>query len=369
MIIPKELDYIISLENRKDAKLRIKKVYNALLYKKGKSNGYFTCPSKYLKKVSGQYNKVINLLVKHKIIEFQSFNFDDSDLFNQSYQTMRRKKGYNTEKGICMKYKFIIDIENGYKDDELDIDFTSIYDNEKWYMKTRYSLLQLGFQPEELSIKRDNFSRRLHTNITGNLNGGSYKDLLSGGEYYCIDAKTFHPRLLWMILKEREQNDENLSYVFENGLDFYDYILEKVPSILRLNNEMIESFKKMDDYIYDEEHIKNIERTIAKEAFMNWINGTGYTDEDIRPITRLFPIVNNYIRGYKSIHYKEMCRLLQYTEAGIFIDDLLNNAPVDFCLSIHDSLVVKKEDAELVLNYCKEKYPDLVFVLKEIKRD
>lgn len=367
MIIPKELDYILSLEKRKDAKERIKKVYNALVYKKGKSNVYFTCSSKYLKKVSGQYNIVTKLLLDHKIIDFQSYNFDNSDLFNQSLDTMRRKKHYNTEKGICMRYKFLIDIEDGYEE-ELNIDYSKIYDKQKWYMKTRYSLLQLGFQPDELTIKRDNFSRRLHTNITGNINGFSYKDLLAGGEYFTIDAKTFHPRLLWIILKEREQNDENLSYIFENGLDFYDYILEKVPSILRLNNEMTESFKKDKDYIYDDKHIKSLERTIAKEAFMSWINGTGYMDEDIRPITRLFPIVNSYIRGYKSVHYKEMCRLLQYRETNIFIDDLLNNAPVDFCLSVHDSLIVRKEDKDIVLKYCQDKYPELVFVLEEIKR-
>lgn len=369
MIIPKELDYLLSLQKRKDAKIRIKKVYNALIYKKGNNKGYFNCPSAYLLKASPRYNLVINLLIEHKIIEFQSFNYDTSDLFNQSYQTMRRKKYYNTENGTCIRYRFLIDIEDGYEDNELEIDFTKIYEKEKWYSKTRYSLLQLGFQPEDLIIKRDNFSRRLHTNITGNINGKSYKDLLAGGDYCTIDAKTFHPRLLWMVLKEREQNDENLSYIFENELDFYDYILEKVPSILRTNNEMIESLKMDDDYIYDEENIKNDERKIAKEAFMSWINGTGYMDEDIRPLTRLFPILNNFIRGYKSSSYKDMARFLQYKESTIFIDDLLNNSPFNFTLTVHDSLVIKKEDAEKALDYCKNKYPDLVFVLEEIKRN
>lgn len=364
MIITKELSYLLSLQKRKDAKERIKKVYNAILYKKGNSNGYFNCPSAYLKKVSGQYNKVVNLLVEHKIIEFQSFNYDDSDLFNT-----RRKKYYNTEKGTCIRYRFLIDVEDGYTED-LDIDFSKIYDKQKWYMKTRYSLLQLGFQPDELNISRDNFSRRLHSNITGNIGGEgiSYKDLLSGGDYYTIDAKTFHPRLLWLLLNDVNQNDENLSYVFENNIDFYDYIIENVPSILRINNEMTESMSKMDDYVYDEQHIKSCERLIAKEAFMSWVNGTGYVDEDIKPLTRLFPIANNYIRGYKSASYKEMCRLLQYKESKIFIDDLLNNIPLDFCLTVHDSLVVRKEDKDIALEFCKNKYPELIFILEEIKR-
>lgn len=363
MIIPKELDYLLSLQKRKDARERIKKVYNALVYKKGKWNGYFNCPSSYLKKVSGQYNKATKLLLEHKIIDFQSFNYDESDMFN-----VRRKKYYNTEKGTCVRYKFLIDIETGYED-ETTIDFCSLYDNEQWYMKTRYSLLQLGFSPDELNIKRDNFSRRLHTNITGNIGDGhSYKDLLAGGEYFTIDAKTFHPRLLWLLLKEREQNDENLSYVFENNIDFYDYILENVPSILKINNEMNESLKGTEDYVYDENHNKSVERQIAKEAFMSWVNGTGYIDEDIRPITKLFPIANNYIRGYKSNHYKEMCRLLQYRETKIFIDGILNNIPLEFCLTVHDSIIVRKEDIDMAMLYCQNLYPELVFVLSEIKR-
>lgn len=364
MIITKELDYLLSLQKRKDTKIRIKKVYEALLFKRGNSKGYFSCPSAYLKKVSGQYNKVINLLVEYKIIEFQSFNYDESDIFN-----IRRKKYYSTEKGVCIRYKFLIDTNEGYEDD-LDIDLSGLYKNEKWYCKTRYSLLQLGFDIKDLNIKRDNFSRRLHTNITGNMGDGmSYKDLLSGGDYWVIDAKTFHPRLLWIILGEREQDDKNLSYIFENNLDFYDYILEKLPSLTRLHRDMIDSLLKDKNYIYDEVSNKKIERQIAKEAFMSWINGTGYTEEDVRPITKLFPIANNYIRGYKSLHYKEMCRLLQRRETNIFIDDLLNNVPVDFCLSIHDSLVVKKSDVDIVYNFCKEKYPDIVFVKEEIKRN
>jgi hypothetical protein len=129
MIIPKELEYLLSLQKRKDAKERIRKVYSAILYKKGNSKGYFDCPSSYLKKVSGQYNSVTKLLLEHKIIDFQSFNFDDKDLFN-----IRRKKYYNTDNGNCIRYKFLIDTEDGYEDN-IDIDYSNLYNNEKWYMK------------------------------------------------------------------------------------------------------------------------------------------------------------------------------------------------------------------------------------------
>jgi hypothetical protein len=336
MKIGKELDYLISLQKRKDAKDRIIKVYEALLYKKGNNKGLFDCPSAYLVKVSPRYNKVVKLLLEHKIIDFQSLNYDDSDIFSP-----RRKKYYNTEKGICMRYKFIIDTEEG---EEYDFKVsTNLYDDEKWFQRTRYSLLQLNFFPDELLIKRDNFSRRLHTNITGSINGTtSYKDLLSGGDYYAIDAKTSQPRLLWMTMNEIGLNDKNLNYIFENGLDFYDYIIERIEA---LNT-----------------------RDEAKELFTSWINGTGYIDLDKVAIRDIFSVTNMFIRNYKTKSYKDVCKLLQNKEANIFIDDLLNNSPVEFTLSVHDSLIVKKEDKDLVLDYCRKKQPNLIFECEEIKK-
>jgi hypothetical protein len=336
MKIGKELDYLLSLQKRKDAKERIKKVYNALLYKKGKLNGYFNCPSAYLMKASPRYNKVIDLLLEHKIIDFQSYNFDDSDIFN-----IRRKKYYNTENGNCIRYRFLIDVELGYED-KTSIDFSNLYTNEKWYMKTRHSLLQLGFNTNELLIKRDNFSRRLHTNVTGFIpEARTYKELLSGGEYYVIDSKTSQPRLLWLHLKEIGLQDDKLNYIFDNGLDFYDYIKDRIPALTG--------------------------RDDAKELFISWINGTGYLEAEKTSIRNIFSITNTFLRNYKTTSYKDVCRLLQYKESKIFIDDLLNNVPVDFCLSVHDSLVVRKEDKDIVLNFCKEKYPELEFTLEEVK--
>jgi len=335
MKIGKELDYILTLQKRKDAKERILKVYNALLFKKGKG-GYFTCPSAYLKKVSGAYNKALDLLLQHKIIDFQSFNFDESNLFNQ-----RRKKYYNTEKGVCARYRFLVDTEIGW-DYNLKTDFSALYDKEKWYMKTRHSLLQLGFQPDELLIKRDNFSRRLHTNVTGFIpEAKTYKELMSGGDYYIIDSKTSQPRLLWLKLKEIGLQDERLNEIFEGDLDFYSYIVDKIPA---LNN-----------------------RDEAKELFASWLNGTGYLEEDKVSIRNIFPVANTFLRKYKTTSYKDACKLLQYMEATIFVDDLLNNVPVDFCLSVHDSLIIRKEDVDLVLKWCIEKRPELKFTKEIVK--
>lgn len=345
MIIPKELDYVLRLQKRKDAQERIIKVYEALLYKKGNNKVWFDCPSSYLKKISGQYNKVIPTLIEYGIIEYKSCNKGiekDEDLFTQS-KIYNKKYYYPTQ---AIKYRFLIDTEEGY-----NYDFNvknNLYDDEKWFIKTKWSLEQIGFK-NNLIIKRDNFSRRLHTNITSSIEGSlSYKDVLGDDDYWTIDSKTSHPRLLWLHLKEIGLEDKNLNYIFDNDLDFYEYIIEKIP-VLKHND-------------------KEIERKNAKDLFASWINGTGYLDLDKVVIRDIFSVANMFIRNYKTSSYKDICKLLQYKESVIFIDDLLNNCPVEFCLTVHDSLIVKEKDKDLIFKYCQDKYPNLKFKLEKIKK-
>lgn len=340
MIIPKELNLLLQRQRDKRVVKRILKIYSALLYKKGRKNGYFDCPSSYLKKVNGQYNKVMPLLLEYGIIKYKSINkdFKYNDVFSSEIYD---KKFYTPSQS--MKYKFIINTDEGFEID-FELNYKNLYDDEAWYVKTRKSLLDLGFPSEKIRIKRDNFSRRLHTNITSNIEiYGSYKNLLKGGQYFTIDSKTSQPRLLWLHLTEIGFQDENLNYIFDNDLDFYQYLLDRIPALT--------------------------DREDAKELFASWLNGTGYIDQEKSIIREIFPTANNFIRTYKTNGYKNVCRLLQYKEANIFIDDLLNNVPVNFCLSVHDSLIVKKEDAEMVLKWCQERRPEIRFALEEIKNN
>jgi len=105
---------------------------------------------------------------------------------------------------------------------------------------------------------------------------------------------------------------------------------------------------------------------MGKMLFLEWINGKGYSKEgkdgdDIRMMNKLFPIITTIIKSYKKDDYKDFCKMLQYRESKIWIDDLLENCPTDFGLTIHDSLIVKEEDGDKVLEYCKTKYPRLKF--------
>ena len=50
----------------------------------------------------------------------------------------------------------------------------------------------------------------------------------------------------------------------------------------------------------------------------------------------------------------------------IWIDDLLQNIPVKFAIPIHDSFIIMKNDIHKVLQYCKDKYPEIKFDVKEL---
>ena len=59
---------------------------------------------------------------------------------------------------------------------------------------------------------------------------------------------------------------------------------------------------------------------------------------------------------------------MQREESKIWIDDLLENIPTNFALPIHDALLVRTIDAREVLTYCKNKYPQIEFDIKEIHK-
>lgn len=339
---PKQLDYLLSNQKDKRVKNRILKVYEALVYKSSQKDkdGWFYVPSKYLEKINTRYYKAIETLINHGILEVYKKTYYPGDKYGPTdlWSGGLNKESYNTKLGICKKYRFLINIEDG-KEINFEIDIEDIYKDKRWYNLTKKSLIELGLEPR---IKRDNFSRRLHTNITGNIaeeNFKSYKDYCKG--YYSIDSVTSQPRLLWIWLKEvAGLEDEKLSYIFFMDIDFYEYLAYNIESI------------------YD--------RDMAKDIFTSWINGKGYIEDYGRDIKKLFPVVTMYIRNFKKDGYKNLCKVLQIEESKIWIDDLLENCPTDFALTVHDSLIVKPEDKDKVFKYCQEKYPQLKFKMEKI---
>lgn len=208
----------------------------------------------------------------------------------------------------------------GVEGESIDIDLTT---NKyfRWYDIVQRSLLESGF--EDIKIKRDIFGRRLHH--SGIMN---YKNDFRG--YWTIDAVASQPRLLWLDMKEKGVVDKNYFDIFENGKDFY-FELQKLLNIT--------------------------DRDEAKELFMFWINGSGYVPNfDIHII---FPGASKYIKDYKKGDYKSMASHLQRLESKIWIDNILNDIPCEWALPVHDSIIVKEEDVDIVYNYIKVKYPNM----------
>lgn len=321
--LPEIVKQSINKLGNKTAKASGLKIYTALfLNEKRKNNqGYFPVPSTYLESVNKRYNRAIKQFIDDGIIcYFKNVKQDPNDLFN-TIET----KYYNRDKGICMKYKFLIDITDG---EETYIDFRSTK-HRRWYTITYNSLLDLGFEP---NINRDSFGRRVHHNITQD-----YKELLHKEGYYVIDSETSQPRLLWLLMKKNNITDQSYNNIFENNIDFYDYL------VVNLNLA---------------------DRKEAKDLFMFWLNSSGYVPNF--KIHCLFPQASQYIKSLKNKWYKDSASFLQREEAKIWIDDLLENIPTKFALTIHDSLIIKKKDLFTVLEYCKSKYPELKFNCEEL---
>jgi hypothetical protein len=324
IIIPQQVSDSISGFKRKDVREVAYKIYAALKRldeRKNTTTGWFDVPSLYLKSINSNYNRTIDNFINDGIIEYYSRpTTDPNDIFNNV-----NKKYYNKTLGFCMKYRFLIDTEVGV---EYDFDVENP-NSMRWYEIIKSSLISLGYEP---NIKRDTFGRRVHHKMIYD-----YKKNFKGQGFTTIDANCSQPRLLYFIMKEKGIYDKTYYDIFENGLDFYNFIIKNLGLTTR------------------EE---------AKELFMFWINADGYVPN--KDIHKLFPNTSNFIKSLKTRNYKDAASYLQRQEAKIWIDDLLENIPVDFALPIHDSLLVRTVDANDVLLYCKSKYPQIEMNMKEL---
>lgn len=321
--IPTEFKKAINeMPFNKTVKLNALKIYTALYLKSHLKNsqGYFPVSSTYLSSINLRYYKILDYFIEKGLLDFYKKAYvDDNDIFNTIW-----RKSYNKEKGICAKYKFLVNIEVG---DEVVVDMTTNREN-RWYELIENSLIETGF---DVTISRDSFGRRVHHSAIRN-----YKQDFKG--YYTIDSVCSQPRLLYNYMIEKNIVDEEYNRIFENDLDFYSEITYK------LNLES---------------------RQDAKDLFMYWVNGNGYVPNF--NIHKLFPVVSQYLKKLKNDNYKNAGSLLQRIESKIWIDGILNDIPCEFALPIHDSVIIKEKDVDRVLLYCQSNYQKLKFKKQLLK--
>jgi hypothetical protein len=324
IIIPEEVIKSVSDFKRKDVREVAYNLYAALKRleeRKNTTTGWFDAPSSYLQSINKRYNRVLNKFISDGIIEYYSRPTTDP---NDIFKTLN-KKYYNKSLGFCMKYRFLIDTEIGV---EYDFDGENP-NNMRWFDIIKSSLIALGYEP---NITRDTFGRRVHHNAIYD-----YKTNLNKKGFSIIDAKCSQPRLLYLIMKEKGIYDKDYYSIFETNDDFYIYLIEKLN--LRTREE-------------------------AKKLFMYWINADGYVPNT--GIFQLFTNTSNFIKSLKTRSYKDAASYLQRREAKIWIDDLLENIPVNFALPIHDALIVRTINARDIFKYCKDKYTQIEFEMREI---
>lgn len=328
--VPKQVEDILPEVGNISKQKALLKVYNALTLKSKYKNkeGYFEVSSRYFKKVNGRYHTILDYLEENKVIEvlkreyLQGEKYGPSDLFTDKVQ----KVSYSTKLGICKRYKFLIDIKEG---NEYEIEFNDPKLDKKWYNKLKSSLNTLGYDYNKIS--RDRFGARVYHPLIAD-----YKEELKGKQFCVIDAQNSQPRLIYNMMKEKGVRDERYFEIFENDKDFY-----------------LELLNHFDD-------IEN--RKEAKNLFMLWALGNGYTKG--YNFRKVFPVTTKFLENLKSTNHKDASRYLAWKESRIWIDDLLENLPTSFGIPVHDSIIVPQKDANKVLKYCEDKYPEIKFKLE-----
>lgn len=329
VIVPKEVKDVVNKIGNKTKIKSAYKIYNVLVRKSKYRNkeGWFEVQSLYLKSVNAKYKSIIEYFIKNNIIEPLVKIYQPGEKHGDLFNSVTRRT-YHPEHNKCIHYRFNtkIDITKG---ETLTIEFENPIKDKRWYKLTKDSLERLGYVPK---ISRDGFGGRVYHNLTG-----CYKDDLHKKGFCVIDAQSSQPRLLYLSMKEKGIRDENLFRIFENELDFY--------------MEMVSLFGIED-------------RNEAKNVFMYWAMGSGYTKG--YNMWQHFPEACKFLKNVKGRNHKDSSRYLASKESKIFVDNLLENLPVNFGLTIHDSIIIHKKDANLVLGYCKDKYPELVFKIEEL---
>lgn len=283
-----------------------------LIYQSCMKNGVFDnqsfneIPRKLFKDISNDYGYYRDYLVKNKVIEYRvgSKNMGFGD---------QPTKFYSNKYHVCMSYRIICNSNMNYYVSYERKNKESYYSLE--YVKINNSLKLIG--KEGVRVHRDKFGRRLYWEGIND-----YKITFKDAGYSVIDAVGCHIHLLYNFCKELNVSvDEKFKDIIESGKNFYGV----VSSLLRIS-------------------IKD-----CKKRVMLWLNSK-FSDFGFK---KLFPVISKFIENCKKGNYKNLCKRLQWMESKLFIDNFIKNCPVEFCLPVHDGLIVKNEDVDEVLCFLK----------------
>lgn len=188
----------------------------------------------------------------------------------------------------------------------------------------------------EWRLTADGFSGRFHSNVSN-----MFKPLRSllrvDGEPGTLgetDIKNSQPLFLAVAAKEQGVDDRKYMQLCEEGL-IYEHIAGRLGVLRESAKEEIIKFF----------YAKNGYRSTAKSVF-----------------ELEFPRIGAFIRQVKTKDHKRLSRQMQVAERKLVIDTVCERLkrlkPEMFMTTIHDAVVAKKPDCDLVLSVMKEAFAE-----------
>lgn len=188
----------------------------------------------------------------------------------------------------------------------------------------------------ELRLTADGFSGRFHSNVS-NMFKPLRAMLRVDGEPDTLgetDIKNSQPLFLALAAKEQGVEDQKYLQLCEDG-QIYEHIAEQV-GLLRdsAKHEMMVML-----------YARNGFRSTVKSVF-----------------EREFPQIGSFIRKVKTKDYKRLSKQMQVAERKFVIDTVCERLkrlrPNMFMTTIHDAVVAKKPDCDLIVTVMKEAFAE-----------
>jgi len=141
-------------------------------------------------------------------------------------------------------------------------------------------------------------------------------------------------------------------------LCFLSKMLEDTPGLNGVDNFCNISYSgEIYDYVQDQLGLEN--RDDAKLLMITILFSSNYNSKGKKEFKSLFPEVHQWLHNYKKEHgYRNISITLQKMESKLFIDKIyvtLKKRGV-FCLTKHDSLIIRSRDANKVLSTIKNQF-------------
>jgi hypothetical protein len=218
--------------------------------------------------------------------------------------------------------------------------------NETEFISKKKQFIYLSYLDSIKKIKigywysaRNNTNKRLDSNIT-NMCSELVDEICKDNNLVQIDLMNSQFSILSYILPKEldELSDIKLFKQLSYSGELYDYLKD----IMCLDN------RKEAKYL----------------TFELLFSSHKNKDPRIKKLREIFPNVINYINDYKKKNgYKTFAVMLQNKESQIFIDDIWYELKKKgfFCLTKHDSFIVKKEDVKEITEYIQLYFDSIGF--------